>query len=524
MSGIGSLPAPALLAQHDFSPSWNPSQRPGTARVMLDGTPASSRAPGGVDTRRRNELLVEARRKRIAWVEEARGVGDDGDARANGAGNGGADCGRGGRSSGGSGGGSSARPEEQLVRALPSAAAFVEFLGTLAGDAEECGGGDLRAALRPHVLADVDVGDDQPIPVHRPGLAAYDLLLDKLRHPLAADLVKTIQQFMVTFREWASAAAVAAEAKNGSNGGGSSGHGSASGAGAAFGEAGRLDELAEDAALDATATGTGAHGELNVAVASTQPSSTGAATSNGAAALAASLHSFLRRIEAQMRESVLWRGETEEQWERTRDAIERLVLHKLYEPAFRLVEDSERDRRLAARLRSLAFITFEHLDIASHRGSGSGGGGAVDVDWSAPEAELRRIDAARCPGDKLACVLRCMRRLAMLLTATTRRSDGSLPGADEFLPALILLVKRANPPRLHSNLEFIQRFREPARLAVGENGYVLTQLLSAVSFLECADAAALTITPEAFEAGMAESKRRSVRDLDALRQEALRRQ
>ena len=41
---------------------------------------------------------------------------------------------------------------------------------------------------------------------------------------------------------------------------------------------------------------------------------------------------------------------------------------------------------------------------------------------------------------------------------------------------------------------------------MGESGYALTQLLSAVSFLEHADAAALTITPEAFEAGLAESK------------------
>lgn len=37
---------------------------------------------------------------------------------------------------------------------------------------------------------------------------------------------------------------------------------------------------------------------------------------------------------------------------------------------------------------------------------------------------------------------------------------GVLPGADEFLPALILLVKRGNPPNIHSNLEFIQVRRD----------------------------------------------------------------
>lgn len=42
-----------------------------------------------------------------------------------------------------------------------------------------------------------------------------------------------------------------------------------------------------------------------------------------------------------------------------------------------------------------------------------------------------------------------------------------LPGADEFLPALILLVKRANPANIHSNLEFVQVRRREGR---GEGG------------------------------------------------------
>ncbi|CAN0414973.1 unnamed protein product, partial [Laminaria digitata] len=39
---------------------------------------------------------------------------------------------------------------------------------------------------------------------------------------------------------------------------------------------------------------------------------------------------------------------------------------------------------------------------------------------------------------------------------TGDRAGDVLPGADEFLPALILLVKRVNPPRMHSSLEFVQ--------------------------------------------------------------------
>ncbi|CAN0159024.1 unnamed protein product, partial [Ectocarpus sp. 12 AP-2014] len=76
----------------------------------------------------------------------------------------------------------------------------------------------------------------------------------------------------------------------------------------------------------------------------------------------------------------------------------------------------------------------------------------------------------------------CTRIVAGLLTGD-RAAGGALPGADDFLPALILLVKRANPPGLHSTLEFVQSFRDPSKL-LSEAGYVLTQLVSAVCFLE----------------------------------------
>lgn len=38
------------------------------------GTTRASPSAGGFDQKRRTELLAEARRKRVAWVEEARGI------------------------------------------------------------------------------------------------------------------------------------------------------------------------------------------------------------------------------------------------------------------------------------------------------------------------------------------------------------------------------------------------------------------------------------------------------------------
>ena len=72
-------------------------------------------------------------------------------------------------------------------------------------------------------------------------------------------------------------------------------------------------------------------------------------------------------------------------------------------------------------------------------------------------------------------------------------------GADTFIPFLILVVLRSNPPHLISNVAYIQRFRNPERLA-GENGYYLSSLTGAISFIETMDSSSLSnITQEEFE-------------------------
>ena len=48
---------------------------------------------------------------------------------------------------------------------------------------------------------DVDIGDDRPIPSYnREGVTPYDVFLDKLRHPRAAEVVKSLQQFVAAFK------------------------------------------------------------------------------------------------------------------------------------------------------------------------------------------------------------------------------------------------------------------------------------------------------------------------------------
>lgn len=109
-------------------------------------------------------------------------------------------------------------------------------------------------------------------------------------------------------------------------------------------------------------------------------------------------------------------------------------------------------------------------------------------------ADLIEMDGQRAPQDKLASIIDCSKLVFEMLALSdsstvdqlsekvvenedqeagkataeaetnepsTNTSTASHPvSADDFLPALIYVVLRANPPRLHSNLNFITRFLE----------------------------------------------------------------
>jgi hypothetical protein len=62
-------------------------------------------------------------------------------------------------------------------------------------------------------------------------------------------------------------------------------------------------------------------------------------------------------------------------------------------------------------------------------------------------------------------------------------------------------IMQANPPQLHSNLLYIQRYRNQSRL-VAESAYFFTNMLSAESFISNIDAKALSMDETEFEKNM----------------------
>ncbi|XP_026888546.2 rab5 GDP/GTP exchange factor isoform X1 [Electrophorus electricus] len=184
-----------------------------------------------------------------------------------------------------------------------------------------------------------------------------------------------------------------------------------------------------------------------------------------------------------------------EKVERVMDQVEKYIMTRLYKSVFcpETTDDEKKDLATQHRIRALHWVTIQML--------------CVPMDEENPEVadsvvkaitDVIEMDSRRVPRDKLACITSCSKHIFNAIRVT----KGEPASADDFLPALIYIVLKANPPRLHSNIQYITRFCTPSRLMAGEDGYYFTNLCCAVAFIEKLDAQSLNLSPEDFERHM----------------------
>ncbi|KAF2358608.1 VPS9 domain [Trinorchestia longiramus] len=111
---------------------------------------------------------------------------------------------------------------------------------------------------------------------------------------------------------------------------------------------------------------------------------------------------------------------------------------------------------------------------------------------------LLELDGAVVPSDKLAVLVNVSYQIMQALSSLS----GAPAAADDFLPALIFCLIRANPPMLHSNIAYITNFAPHSQLHSGETGYYFTNLCCAVAFIEKVCGASLGLTEEEFSRHM----------------------
>lgn len=206
---------------------------------------------------------------------------------------------------------------------------------------------------------------------------------------------------------------------------------------------------------------------------------------------------FLDFIATRMKQCSVWASLSENDFDNAKEAMEKLVMNRLYSLTFTpavakegkwtpQTDDLERDRVLAQRIELFGWLKEEHLDVPT----GDHSRGFIDFAMQ----ELLKINHYKAPRDKLICILNCCKVIFGLI-----RHLGSDENADTFVPILIFVVLKANPEHLISNVEYIGRFRDPAKLS-SESGYYLSSLMGATAFIETMDYSSLSnITQDEFE-------------------------
>ena len=186
---------------------------------------------------------------------------------------------------------------------------------------------------------------------------------------------------------------------------------------------------------------------------------------------AANLKLFVASMADYVHGTALWRGASAREKTLAAHELEEYVFERLYAALFRPPQDRAADQAVEQQISRLGFVLPAHLDIPAR---------VWDSDaWAAAADELQNMNYCASPFGKMHCLMNCTKILLHSLQSRATRGETS---ADHFLPHLVYVLIRANPPFLASNIAFVQRFASDS-VRTSEASYYWTSLEVAVSFI-----------------------------------------
>uniref|UniRef100_A0A4W3HD35 GTPase-activating protein and VPS9 domain-containing protein 1 n=1 Tax=Callorhinchus milii TaxID=7868 RepID=A0A4W3HD35_CALMI len=188
---------------------------------------------------------------------------------------------------------------------------------------------------------------------------------------------------------------------------------------------------------------------------------------------------FLQSLYGAMAQDVIWQSASEEQLQDAQMAIERSVMNRIFKLAFYPNQDGDilRDQLFYEHIQRLCKVVS-----ANHKALQIPEVYLKEAPWPSAQSEIRTINAYKTPRDKVQCILRMCSTIMNLLSLA---NEDSVPGADDFVPVLVFVLIKANPPCLLSTVQYINNFYA-SRLS-GEESYWWMQFTAAVEFIKTID-------------------------------------
>lgn len=232
--------------------------------------------------------------------------------------------------------------------------------------------------------------------------------------------------------------------------------------------------------------------------------------------LAKEINGFTKQLVNQVRKIAHWKGYESV----AREGIEKYITSKLYAKLF---SATWAEKQIDATLKRKIGLLSPVVDIKRNLDGPEGVDQAAD--WASAVAAAKEMNEFRSPRDKMECLMnmcdlvqRCVVEATTLKkqnhpqqqaagsdehnSGTSSPSSGVAAfGADDILPALMFCVLTANPENFHSNLVFIDRFRDK-ELMEPHGEYNLTCMQSCAQFWLTCQAHHLHLTEEAFDTAL----------------------